>query len=77
MGWQTTFTLSRRAKGCHLVTTEVVNHIRDGLKDVEVFRLAAFFRLFSASISDGSIRSHTMHSNLTGGDVVPLHVQCS
>lgn len=42
MGWQTTFTLSRRAKGCHLVTAEVVGHIRDGLKDVEVFRLAAF-----------------------------------
>lgn len=36
MGWQTTFTLSRRAKGCHLVTDEVVSHIRDGLKDVEV-----------------------------------------
>jgi hypothetical protein len=42
MGWQTTFTLSRRAKGCHLVTSEVVDHIRNGLEDVEVLRLAAF-----------------------------------
>ena len=36
MGWQKTFTLSRRAKGCHLVTDEVVRNIRDGLKDVKV-----------------------------------------
>lgn len=36
MGWQKTFTLSRRAKGCHLVTNEVVSNIRDGLQDVEV-----------------------------------------
>lgn len=73
MGWQTTFTLSRRAKGCHLVTDEVVNHIRDGLKDVKVLCLAIFRRLCFASISD--TRSCTMDPNHPGGDVVPLHVQ--
>ena len=41
MGWQKTFTLSRRAKGCHLVTDEVLNHIRDGLNDVQVGFVAA------------------------------------
>jgi len=45
MGWQTTFTLSRRAKGCHLVTNEVVSHIRDGLKDVKVLYSAFLFAI--------------------------------
>jgi hypothetical protein len=35
MGWQTTFTLSKHAKGCYLVTDEVVKHIQPGLKGVE------------------------------------------
>jgi len=55
MGWQTTFTLSRRAKGCHLVTDEVVSHIRDGLKDVKVLCFA-----FIRQTSYGSKRSCTM-----------------
>ncbi|KAL1738643.1 hypothetical protein HDZ31DRAFT_50669 [Schizophyllum fasciatum] len=38
MGWQKTFSLSRRAKGCHLITKEVDAQIRDGLKDVKVHR---------------------------------------
>jgi hypothetical protein len=36
MGWQKTFTLSKRAKGCHLVTDEIINHIRPGLQGVQV-----------------------------------------
>lgn len=36
MGWQKTFTLARRAKGCHLVTQEVVSQIEPGLQDVKV-----------------------------------------
>uniref|UniRef100_D8PQS0 Secondary thiamine-phosphate synthase enzyme n=1 Tax=Schizophyllum commune (strain H4-8 / FGSC 9210) TaxID=578458 RepID=D8PQS0_SCHCM len=36
MGWQKTFSLSRRSKGCHLVTSEVQAQIKDGLKDVKV-----------------------------------------
>ncbi len=36
MGWQKTFTLSRRSKGCHLVTNEILSQIQEGLKDVQV-----------------------------------------
>ena len=36
MGWQTTFTLSKRSKGCYLVTDEVMRHIGPGLKGVQV-----------------------------------------
>jgi len=36
MGWQSTFTLAKRAKGCHLVTDEVVAQIRLGLEGVKV-----------------------------------------
>ena len=35
MGWQTTFTLAKKAKGCHLVTDEVVEKIRPGLEGVK------------------------------------------
>lgn len=41
MGWQKTFTLSQRSKGCHLVTDEVYAHITPGIKDVKV-RLVLF-----------------------------------
>ncbi|KIY62448.1 hypothetical protein CYLTODRAFT_426902 [Cylindrobasidium torrendii FP15055 ss-10] len=34
MGWQKTFALARRSKGCHLITDEVQSQIREGLKDV-------------------------------------------
>lgn len=36
MGWQKTFSLSKRAKGCHLVTEEVLAQINPGLQGVEV-----------------------------------------
>jgi len=36
MGWQTTFTLAKRSKGCHLVTEEVLQHIKPGLEGVSV-----------------------------------------
>ena len=36
MGWQKTFTLGRRSKGCHLVTNEVVSQIGPGLEGVQV-----------------------------------------
>jgi hypothetical protein len=35
MGWQATFTLGKRDKGCHLVTDEVLSHIRPGLEGVQ------------------------------------------
>ncbi len=36
MGWQKTFTLSRRSKGCHLITDEVRLNIKEGLEGVSV-----------------------------------------
>jgi len=51
MGWQTTFTLSRRAKGCHLVTDEITNQIRDGLKDVKAGMLFLFIQHTSAALT--------------------------
>lgn len=51
MGWQTTFTLSKRAKGCHLVTDEVVRHINPGLKGVQVGMLFLFIQHTSAALT--------------------------
>lgn len=65
MGWQKMFTLSRRAKGCHLVTDEVAGQIQDGLKDVQV-------RFFSQYLFNHLIT----HNQFTGWDAIPLHVQC-
>jgi hypothetical protein len=36
MGWQKSITLARRAKGCHLITDEVLSQIQPGLDDVKV-----------------------------------------
>lgn len=36
MGWQKTITLAKRAKGCHLVTDEVLSQLQPGLRDVQV-----------------------------------------
>jgi hypothetical protein len=35
MGWQKSFTLSRRGKGCYLITEEVLGYIQPGLRDVK------------------------------------------
>ena len=35
MGWQHTFNLEKRAKGCHLITDEVISHILPGLENVK------------------------------------------
>ncbi|KNZ78848.1 UPF0047 protein C4A8.02c [Termitomyces sp. J132] len=36
MGWQKTFNLLERAKGCHLVTKEILAEIGSGLEGVQV-----------------------------------------
>lgn len=36
MGWQKNFTLSRKSKGCHLVTEEIALQIQEGLQNVQV-----------------------------------------
>ena len=61
MGWQKTFTLSRRAKGCHLVTDEIAHHIQDGLKDVKVRRFAPVHFHHPVSILDKHLTSTFLH----------------
>ena len=39
MPWQKEFHLSKRSKGCHLITDEVVAQIDEALKDVKKFKL--------------------------------------
>ncbi|KIK06903.1 hypothetical protein K443DRAFT_673796 [Laccaria amethystina LaAM-08-1] len=51
MGWQKTFTLSKRAKGCHLVTEEVASQIQAGLLGVEVGMLFLFIQHTSAALT--------------------------
>ncbi|PCH33768.1 hypothetical protein WOLCODRAFT_22231 [Wolfiporia cocos MD-104 SS10] len=51
MGWQKTFTLGRRTKGCHLVTDEVLAQIQPGLKDVQVGVLYLFIQHTSAALT--------------------------
>lgn len=61
MGWQKTFTLARRSKGCYLVTDEIVSQIQSGLKDVQVGMLFLFIQHTSAALTvnenyDGDVR---------------------
>ncbi|KAI0080085.1 hypothetical protein K474DRAFT_1590878 [Panus rudis PR-1116 ss-1] len=51
MGWQKTFTLARRAKGCHLVTEEILGHIQPGLRGVQVGMLFLFIQHTSAALT--------------------------
>ncbi|KAI0361191.1 hypothetical protein OH77DRAFT_1391527 [Trametes cingulata] len=51
MGWQKTFTLARRSKGCHLVTDEVLSHIDAGLRGVQVGVLYLFIQHTSAALT--------------------------
>ncbi|KAH7883658.1 hypothetical protein F5I97DRAFT_1563208 [Phlebopus sp. FC_14] len=51
MGWQKKFTLSSRSKGCHLITDEVMSHISEGLRNVQVGMLFLFIQHTSAALS--------------------------
>ncbi|KAJ3813763.1 hypothetical protein F5876DRAFT_86896 [Lentinula aff. lateritia] len=51
MGWQRTFSLGRRSKGCHLITDEVTSQIEAGLKDVEVGMLFLFVQHTSCALT--------------------------
>ncbi|KAF9069140.1 hypothetical protein BDP27DRAFT_749323 [Rhodocollybia butyracea] len=51
MGWQKTFTLDRRAKGCHLITDDVLSQIRPGLQDVQVGMLFLFVKHTSCALT--------------------------
>ncbi|KAH9950497.1 hypothetical protein B0H21DRAFT_776735 [Amylocystis lapponica] len=51
MGWQKTFNLQRRGKGCHLVTDEVLSQIESGLSGVQVGMLYLFIQHTSAALT--------------------------
>ncbi|CAL1695486.1 unnamed protein product [Somion occarium] len=51
MGWQKTFTLARKAKGCHLITDEIVQHVQPGLRGVQVGMLFLFIQHTSAALT--------------------------
>ncbi|KAI0094763.1 hypothetical protein BDY19DRAFT_41021 [Irpex rosettiformis] len=51
MGWQKTFTLGRRSKGCHLITDEVVSQIQEGLQGVQIGMLFLFIQHTSAALT--------------------------
>ncbi|KAJ3868733.1 hypothetical protein EV359DRAFT_70395 [Lentinula novae-zelandiae] len=51
MGWQRTFLLGRRSKGCHLITDEVSSQIEAGLKDVQVGMLFLFVQHTSCALT--------------------------
>ncbi|EIM92201.1 uncharacterized protein STEHIDRAFT_70790 [Stereum hirsutum FP-91666 SS1] len=51
MGWQKTFTLAKRGKGCHLVTDEIAQHLESGLRGVQVGMLFLFIQHTSAALT--------------------------
>ncbi|KAK0208262.1 hypothetical protein DFS33DRAFT_1302475 [Desarmillaria ectypa] len=51
MGWQKTFTLSRRSKGCHLITDEVRSNIKEGLEGISVGMLFLFVKHTSCALT--------------------------
>ncbi|KAJ7631004.1 hypothetical protein FB45DRAFT_917188 [Roridomyces roridus] len=55
MGWQKEFTLPTYSKGCHLVTSEILQQIEPGLKDTQVGMLFLFIKHTSCSLSSRSM----------------------
>lgn len=53
MAWQKTFTLSKRSKGCYLVTDEVMSHIESGLNAVQVRTYATSF--YDRAVANGRL----------------------
>ncbi|KAJ7103444.1 hypothetical protein B0H15DRAFT_812288 [Mycena belliarum] len=51
MPWQKEFTLQQRAKGCHLVTDEILRHVQSGLQNTQVGMLFLFIKHTSCSLS--------------------------
>ncbi|KAG5734193.1 UPF0047 protein C4A8.02c [Termitomyces sp. T112] len=51
MGWQKTFNLLERAKGCHLVTKEILAEIGSGLEGVQAGMLFLFIKHTSAALT--------------------------
>lgn len=70
MGWQKTFSLSKRSKGCHLVTDEVLTNIQAGLQDVQASTFP--FSLQARCWWSLGICKNDVHT--LGRDVIPLYV---
>ncbi|TDL28496.1 hypothetical protein BD410DRAFT_226566 [Rickenella mellea] len=51
MPWQREFVLSKRSKGCHLVTDEILHYISAGLTDVKIGMLFLFVQHTSAGLT--------------------------
>jgi hypothetical protein len=64
MAWQKTFSLTKRAKGCYLITEEILAQISHGLQGVQASRCSSLTFKFSSLI------------DISGWHAVSLHV-CS
>jgi len=72
MGWQKTFTLAKRGKGCHLVTEEVLLHIQPGLRDVQVDIILS---LAYAYFAKGWAHWHGVYTYISADwDALSVHV---
>ncbi|KAA1086605.1 hypothetical protein PGT21_005235 [Puccinia graminis f. sp. tritici] len=77
MPFQTTFTLAKRPKGCHLVTEEVARNIKEGLKNCDIGVAHFFIQHTSAALSinengpDDSV-SHTKASLIGSSISIPV-----
>ncbi|KAF9044805.1 hypothetical protein BDZ89DRAFT_979911 [Hymenopellis radicata] len=64
MGWQKTFTLSRRSKGCHLITDEVRSQIKEGLEGVSVGMLFLFVKHTSCALTLNENWDHDVRKDM-------------
>ena len=64
MPFQKTITLSKRSKGCHLVTDEVVDQIREGLADTQVGILNLFIKHTSAALTINENCDYTVREDM-------------
>ena len=70
MAWQKTFSLSKKAKGCHLVTDEILAQILPGLQGVQ-----ASFSSFVTETTIGSYSGLTWNATYyLGWHALPFHV---
>jgi len=76
MGWQKTFTLTRRDKGCYLITDEIIQNIQPGIQDVQVGMLFLFIQHTSAALTinenyDSDVRKDM---DMALDNIVPEHL---
>ncbi|KEI42549.1 uncharacterized protein L969DRAFT_91988 [Mixia osmundae IAM 14324] len=68
MPWQKTFTLGKRSLGCHLVTSEVMSEIREGLQKTPIGILHLHILHTSASLS---LNENTRDMTMAMDTIVP------